>query len=105
MPVQLPTIDDLAELAADYELSLELEDLESFQSLMAGNLASYNRLDELAEPSLPVAYPRSPVFVPSPRTIRSTPGTGGAKSRARRPGRCWARRWRSRITCVWRACR
>ena len=66
MPVQLPTIDDLAELAADYELSLELEDLESFQSLMAGNLASYNRLDELAEPSLPVAYPRSPGVRPQP---------------------------------------
>ena len=66
MPVQLPTIDDLAELAADYELSLELEDLESFQGLMAGNLASYNRLDELAEPSLPVAYPRSPGFRPQP---------------------------------------
>ena len=66
MPVQLPTIDDLAELAADYELSLELEDLESFQGLMAGNLASYNRLDELAEPSLPVAYPRSPGVRPQP---------------------------------------
>ena len=64
MPVQLPTIDDLAELAADYELSLELEDLESFQGLMAGNLASYDRLDELTEPSLPVAYPRSPGYRP-----------------------------------------
>ena len=67
MPVQLPTIDDLAELAADYELSLELEDLESFQSLMAGNLASYDRLDELTEPSLPVAYPRSPGCRPQPQ--------------------------------------
>ena len=66
MPVQLPTIDDLAELAADYELSLEPEDLESFQGLMAGNLASYDRLDELAEPSLPVAYPRSPGLRPQP---------------------------------------
>ena len=66
MPVQLPTIDDLAELAADYELSLELEDLESFQSLMAGNLASYDRLDELTEPSLPVTYPRSPGCRPQP---------------------------------------
>ena len=67
MPVQLPTIDDLAELAADYELSLELEDLESFQGLMAGNLASYDRLDELTEPSLPVAYPRSPGCRPQPQ--------------------------------------
>ena len=66
MPVQLPTIDDLAELAAEYELSLELEDLESFQGLMAGNLASYDRLDELTEPSLPVAYPRSPGCRPQP---------------------------------------
>ncbi len=66
MPVQLPTIDDLAELAADYEMSLELEDLESFQGLMAGNLASYDRLDELTEPSLPVAYPRSPGCRPQP---------------------------------------
>ena len=33
---------------------------------MAGNLASYDRLDELTEPSLPVAYPRSPGCRPQP---------------------------------------
>lgn len=70
MPVKLPTIDDLAEIAAEYALSLELEDLESFQGLMEGTIASYNRLDELVEPSLPVVYPRRPGARPQPEDNR-----------------------------------
>ncbi len=66
MPVKLPTLDDLADIAAGYSLSLEPEDLVSFQGIMEDTIASYNRLDELTEPSLPVVYPRSPGFRPQP---------------------------------------
>ena len=66
MPVKLPTLDDLADIAAGYSLSLEPEDLASFQGIMEDTIASYNRLDELTEPSLPVVYPRSPGFRPQP---------------------------------------
>jgi hypothetical protein len=42
------------------------EDLESFRGLMGTMLASYARLDELTEPTLPVIYPRKPGFRPQP---------------------------------------
>jgi len=66
MAVKTPTLDDLARIAASYSLDLTAQDLESFQSLMQGMLASYARLDELTEPTLPVKYPRSPGFRPHP---------------------------------------
>ena len=66
MAVKTPTLDDLAHIAASYSLSLTPQDLESFRGLMAGMLASYARLDELTEPTLPVKYPRSPGFRPQP---------------------------------------
>ncbi len=66
MAVKTPTLDDLAHIAASYSLSLTPQDLESFRGLMAGMLASYARLDELTEPTVPVKYPRSPGFRPQP---------------------------------------
>jgi amidase len=66
MAVQTPTLDDLARMAERLALRLSPEDLQSFRGLMGDTLASYARLDELAEPSLPVAYPRSPGFRPKP---------------------------------------
>ena len=66
MAVKTPTLDDLAHIASSYSLSLTPQDLESFRGLMAGMLASYARLDELTEPTLPVQYPRSPGFRPQP---------------------------------------
>src|SRR2546425_3305978 len=66
MAVKTPTLDDLARIAASYSLSVTPQDLESFRGLMAGMLASYARLDELTEPTLPVKYPRSPGFRPQP---------------------------------------
>ena len=66
MAVKTPTLDDLARIATSYSLSLAPQDLESFRGLMAGMLASYARLDELTEPTLPVKYPRSPGFRPQP---------------------------------------
>jgi amidase len=60
-------LDDLARIAASYSLNLTPQDLESFQGLMAGTLASYARLDELVEPALPVKYPRTPGFRPQPK--------------------------------------
>ncbi len=66
MAVKTPTLDDLARIAASYSLSLAPQDLESFRGLMAGMLASYARLDELTEPTVPVKYPRSPGFRPQP---------------------------------------
>ena len=66
MTVKQPTLGELADVAAAYHLDATAEDLESFRGLMAGVLASYARLDQLAEPSLPVKYPRTAGYRPRP---------------------------------------
>jgi amidase len=66
MPVRLPTADQLLEIAQSFGMRLTPEDAASFRGLMAGSIASYNRLDQLPEPKLPVKYPRAPGYRPSP---------------------------------------
>jgi amidase len=66
MAVKAPTLDDLARIAASFSFNVTQQDLESFRGLMAGSLASYARLDELTEPTLPVKYPRTPGSRPQP---------------------------------------
>ena len=66
MPVRLPSPDQLLEIAASFGMRLDLKDAESFRGLMAGSIASYNRLDQLPEPKLPVKYPRTPGYRPGP---------------------------------------
>ena len=53
------------EIARAFGMTLTEEDAVSFRGLMAGSIASYARLDELAEPKLPVKYPRGPGYRPS----------------------------------------
>ena len=64
MSVKTPTLDQLALLADQFGLDLSTDDLRSFQALMGGPLASYQRLQALVEPSLPVNYPRAPGYRP-----------------------------------------
>jgi len=66
MAVKAPSIDDLAHIAENLSFSLQTEDLESFRGLMASSIASYSRLDELTEPTIPVKYPRTSGFRPQP---------------------------------------
>ena len=66
MSVKLPTIEELAHIAKSYNLHTNQEDLASFRDLMVPILASYARLDQLVEPSLPVKYPRSAGYRPGP---------------------------------------
>ncbi len=60
IPPRLPTPEQLIAIGRKFGLTLTQEDAVSFRGLMAGSMASYARLDELAEPKLPVAYPRTP---------------------------------------------
>jgi amidase len=55
-----PPIDELQRIATSYGLDLSREDLVSFRGLMDGVLDSYRRLDQFADPTLPVKYPRQP---------------------------------------------
>ncbi len=64
LPPRLPTVSQILELAKTFGMTLTEADAALFCSLMAGSIASYARLDELAEPKLPVKYPRDPGYRP-----------------------------------------
>jgi len=57
MAIRHPTLEELARIAKEYHLNPTVQDLESFQALMAPTLQSYARLEQLTEPTLPVKYP------------------------------------------------
>src|SRR5256885_16262460 len=54
-----PPLDELGRIAKSYGLDASAEDLASFRNLMDGVLAASRRLDQFAEPTLPVKYPRN----------------------------------------------
>jgi amidase len=64
MSPRLPTIAQILDIAGFYGMHLDEADAASFRGLMAGPIASYARLDQLAEPKLPVKYPREPGYRP-----------------------------------------
>ncbi len=66
MPVKNPTLEELERIARSYHLNLTAQDLESFRRLMGPTIASYARLDQLTEPTLPVKYPRDAGYRPQP---------------------------------------
>ena len=59
-----PPLHELGRIAKSYGLDASAEDLASFRNLMDGVLASYRRLDQFAEPTLPVKYPRDAGYRP-----------------------------------------
>jgi amidase len=60
-----PPLAELERIAQSYGLQISPEDLNSFRNLMDGVMASYRRLDQFAEPTLPVKYPRDAGYRPS----------------------------------------
>jgi amidase len=60
-----PPLDELERIAHSYNMQLSQEELASFRNLMDGVLASYRRLDQFAEPTLPVKYPRDAGYRPA----------------------------------------
>lgn len=59
MSVKRPGIDSLEAISDYYGFDLSPDELHEFQSEIAGSMAIYDRLDELADESLPVKYPRA----------------------------------------------
>ena len=95
MSVRLPTTDQLLEIAKSFGMRLDPKDAESFRGLMAGSVASYNRLDELPEPKLQVKYPRGPGYRPGAGENRFN---GGGRDRSDAgAGRRWHYRGKSRV--------
>jgi amidase len=60
-----PPLDELGRIAKTYGMDLNEADLSSFRKLMDGVLASYRRLDQFAEPTLPVKYKRDAGYRPA----------------------------------------
>src|SRR5919107_4184138 len=61
-----PNVEQLKEIGHGLGLRVDEEEARSFIGLIEGTLASYARLDQLAEPELPVKYPRSGGHRPDP---------------------------------------
>ncbi len=66
MAIEAPKVEQVIEIAASFGIDLPKEDARSFVALMKAAKLSYDRLDELAEPKLPVKYPRTPGYRPAP---------------------------------------
>src|ERR671932_79337 len=66
MGVQQPSLETLARIADQYGFEIPADRLATFRALVGHSLASYARLDQLVEPSLPVSYPRRPGHRPAP---------------------------------------
>jgi amidase len=66
MPIEAPSPEQILDLAAGFGINLTREDAESFARLMDGLRTSYDHLDRLVEPRLPVNYARTPGRQPTP---------------------------------------
>ena len=64
MAVQVPSPDQLREVARQCGLSLAEADVASFRALMAGSVAAYNLIDAMPDEVPPVQYPRTPGYRP-----------------------------------------
>jgi amidase len=66
MAVQVPTIEQIEELADEMKLDLTDADVQSYRELFRGNVAAYNIIDALPDNLPPVKYPRTPGYQPTP---------------------------------------
>ena len=66
MSIEAPNFEQVLDIADSFGLDLTVEDAHSFVKLMAGLKQSYDRLDAMVEPRLPVKYSRTPGREPIP---------------------------------------
>ena len=64
MPVQMPTAEQLCDVADEMGLTLSEEDVQSFLGLIAGSIEAYNVVDGLPDNLPQVRYPRTPGYRP-----------------------------------------
>ncbi|MGH7905226.1 MAG: amidase [Candidatus Binataceae bacterium] len=65
MAVKPPTLDDLSRIAAKFNMGLPDSELRAYKAVIDPLLATYDRLDEMPEPSLEVKYPNRPNWRPA----------------------------------------
>ena len=64
MPVQMPTAEQLRDVADEMGLTLSEDDVQSFLGLIAGSIEAYNVVDGLPDNLPQVRYPRTPGYRP-----------------------------------------
>src|SRR2546425_504171 len=70
MAVQIPSPEQMREVASRCGLSLSSADAESFRQLFAGYVAAYNTVDAMPDEVPAVKYPRTPGYRPGPEENR-----------------------------------
>ena len=83
MTIEAAKPEQVFEIADSFGIELSADDAKSFAGLMNGIKASYDRLDELVEPTLPVKYDRSP-------GVAFGTAAASSKNCSSGPGRCMA---------------
>ncbi len=63
-PLRSPTLREFRAIAEDYGLELTDSELNVYLERMKPQLASLRKLEQMAEPTLPVKYPRTPGYRP-----------------------------------------
>jgi amidase len=66
MAIEAPNAEQVLAIARSLGLELTIDDARSYIGFMQQMNASYERLDELPEPTPPVSYPRTPGYRPRP---------------------------------------
>ena len=64
--VSTPTLEELDNIASDHNIQISSDDMTEYQREVGIMLSMMTRLDRLAEPMLPVKYPRTPGYRPGP---------------------------------------
>ena len=65
MALRVPSVEDFARISEAFHMKLSRNELAVFHKFIAGSLASYDRIDELTEPSLETKYPNRPNWRPT----------------------------------------
>ena len=66
MPIDMPTIEEVKEVAEGLGLNLTGDELETFRGLMGDGIAAFNLVDEMEDDLPAVRYPREPGYEPGP---------------------------------------
>src|SRR5437867_7706151 len=70
MAVQIPSPEQMREVASRCGLSLSSADAESFRQLFTGYVEAYNAVDAMPDEVPAVRYPRTPGYRPGPEENR-----------------------------------
>jgi hypothetical protein len=102
-----PTSQQVAEYADRAGLHLTPEEQELLAAMAAGTMATFDRIEELDSPAVPLRHPyRDPGHPPvAGERTRTTRSSASARCAAPRPDRSPDGRSPSRTASRWRACR